>query len=158
MVNLSGAGIGDKRWTDDYKREVLESRTKSTDLLARTIAGLDRRPPVFVSGSAIGIYGDTGDTAVTEQSPAGDDFLADVCVRWEAAAAPAVEAGIRVDPPPHRHRALPERRRPRQAPAALQARRRRAHGLRAGSGGAGSASTTRSAPSAGSSTTTSPGR
>jgi NAD dependent epimerase/dehydratase family enzyme len=55
LVNLSGAGIGDKRWTDDYKREVLESRTKSTDLLARTLAGLDRPPSVFVSGSAMGI-------------------------------------------------------------------------------------------------------
>lgn len=96
VVNLSGAGIGDKRWTDDYKREVLESRTKSTDLLARTIAGLDRPPAVFVSGSAMGIYGDTGDTAVTEESPPGHDFLADVCTHWEAAAAPAVDAGIRV--------------------------------------------------------------
>ena len=99
LVNLSGAGIGDKRWTDAYKREVLESRTTSTDLLARTLAGLDQPPGVFVSGSAMGIYGDTGDTAVTEQSPAGNDFLADVCVRWEAAAEPAVAAGIRVTHP-----------------------------------------------------------
>jgi uncharacterized protein (TIGR01777 family) len=96
LVNLSGAGIGDKRWTDAYKREVLESRTTSTDLLARTIAGLDRPPSVFVSGSAMGIYGDTGDTAVTEDGPLGTDFLADVCKSWEAAAAPASAAGIRV--------------------------------------------------------------
>jgi uncharacterized protein len=96
VVNLSGAGIGGSRWTDAYKREILESRTKSTELLARTIADLDRPPTVFVSGSAMGIYGDTGDEAVTEESPVGTDFLADVCTRWEAAANPAVDAGIRV--------------------------------------------------------------
>ena len=61
VVNLAGAGIGDKRWTDDYKQLVLESRTSSTDLISRSIAELDRPPKVLVSGSAIGIYGDTGD-------------------------------------------------------------------------------------------------
>ena len=96
VVHLAGAGIGDKRWTDDYKRTILESRTKGTDVLARALAGLDRPPSVLVSASAIGFYGDTGDAAVTEQAPAGSDFLADVCVQWEAAAAPAAEAGIRV--------------------------------------------------------------
>ena len=96
VVNLAGAGIGDKRWTDAYKREVLESRTRGTDLLARTLAGLDRPPSVLVNGSAIGIYGDTGETVVTEDAPSGDDFLAEVCRRWEAAAAPASDAGIRV--------------------------------------------------------------
>lgn len=96
LVNLSGAGIGAKRWTDGYKREILESRTKSTELLARTVAGLDRPPAVMVSGSAMGIYGDTGDTGVAEDGPLGHDFLADVCAQWEAAAAPAVDAGIRV--------------------------------------------------------------
>ena len=96
VIHLAGAGIGDKRWTDDYKRQILESRTKGTDLLARTLAGLDRPPAVMVSGSAIGIYGDTGDIAVTEDGPHGRDFLADVCERWEASATPAAEAGIRV--------------------------------------------------------------
>jgi uncharacterized protein (TIGR01777 family) len=96
VVHLAGAGIGDHRWTDDYKREVLESRTRGTDLIARTIATLDRPPSVLVSGSAIGWYGDTGDVAVTEGAPAGDDFLADVCRQWEAATAPAEDAGIRV--------------------------------------------------------------
>lgn len=96
VVHLAGAGIGDKRWSDAYKRTILDSRTKGTELLARTLAGLDAPPPVLVSGSAIGIYGDTGDTAVDESAPAATDFLADVCVQWEAAAAPAVDAGIRV--------------------------------------------------------------
>ncbi len=95
-VHLAGAGIGDKRWTDAYKQVVLESRTKGTDLLARTLAGLDTPPRVLVSGSAIGLYGDTGDATVDEHAPAADDFLADVVVQWEAAAAPAVDAGIRV--------------------------------------------------------------
>lgn len=96
VVHLAGAGIGDHRWTEEYRREILDSRVRGTELLAGTLAGLDRRPSVLVSGSAIGFYGDTGDTAVDESAPAGDGFLADVCVLWEGAAAPAAEAGIRV--------------------------------------------------------------
>lgn len=96
VVHLAGAGIGDKRWSESRKREIVESRTRGTDLIARTIASLDERPSVMVSGSAIGFYGDTGDTAVDESSPAGHDFLASACVDWEAAASPATEAGIRV--------------------------------------------------------------
>ena len=96
VVHLAGAGIGDKRWSESYKREILESRTKGTELLARTLASLAAPPSVLVSGSAIGFYGDTGDAAVDETAPAGDDFLAKVCVDWEAAAAPAAAAGIRV--------------------------------------------------------------
>lgn len=95
VIHLSGAGIGDKRWTDAYKREVLDSRTLSTSLLARTIAGLDRKPRVFLSGSAIGIYGARDDEALTESSSHGTGFLADVCEQWEAAAAPARDAGVR---------------------------------------------------------------
>ncbi len=96
VVHLAGAGIGDHRWSESYKREVLESRTKGTELLARTLASLTTPPSVMVSGSAIGFYGDTGDSAVDESASAGHDFLAEVCVAWEAAAAPAAEAGIRV--------------------------------------------------------------
>ena len=107
LVNLSGAGIGDKRWSDAHKREVLESRTTSTDLLARTIAGLDQPPAVFVSGSAMGIYGDTGDTAVTEQSPVGNDFLAGVCRALGGRRGPGRRSRHPRHPPPHRHRALP---------------------------------------------------
>jgi len=96
IVHLAGAGIGDKRWTTDYKREILESRTKSTALLASTLAGMSDGPKVLLSGSAIGIYGESESTTFTEDSPAGSGFLADVCVQWEAATAPAEAAGVRV--------------------------------------------------------------
>jgi uncharacterized protein (TIGR01777 family) len=95
VVHLAGAGIGDKRWTDTYKREILESRTLSTRLLANTMASLETKPKVFLSGSAIGIYGVRGDEALDENAATGTGFLADVCKEWEAAAAPAVDAGIR---------------------------------------------------------------
>ncbi|MFM8562488.1 MAG: TIGR01777 family oxidoreductase [Acidimicrobiia bacterium] len=95
VVHLAGAGIGDRRWTNDYKREILESRTKSTALLASTMAGLADGPKVLLSGSAIGIYGESLDTVFDETSATGDGFLADVCVQWERNAAAAVEAGIR---------------------------------------------------------------
>jgi uncharacterized protein (TIGR01777 family) len=96
VVHLAGAGIGDHRWTDDYKREVLESRTRSTTLLAERIAECSARPPVLLSGSAIGIYGASDDRQLDEMSPAGTGFLADVCVQWEAGTAAAAEAGVRV--------------------------------------------------------------
>jgi uncharacterized protein (TIGR01777 family) len=94
-VHLAGAGIGDKRWTDERRRVLIESRTDGTSLLARTLAGLDRRPAVFLSASGAGYYGDGGDTVLTEESPSGDIFLSEICRLWEGAAAPAVEAGIR---------------------------------------------------------------
>lgn len=94
-VHLAGAGIGDERWSDDRKRVILESRTSGTALLARTLAGLATPPSVLLSGSAVGYYGDRGDEICTEASPAGTGFLAEVCEAWEAAAAPAVEAGVR---------------------------------------------------------------
>jgi uncharacterized protein len=96
VVNLAGAGVGDHRWTEARKRVVLESRTQGTALLARALAKLENPPRVLVSASAIGFYGDRADDTVTEQDGPGSDFLAKVCQLWEAAAAPAVEAGIRV--------------------------------------------------------------
>ncbi len=98
VVHLAGAGIGDKRWDDDRKRLILESRTVPTELLARTLAGLTRPPAVLVTGSAVGYYGNRGDEVLTEESPPGDDFAAQVAVQWEAAAQPAGDAGIRVVP------------------------------------------------------------
>lgn len=96
VVHLAGEGIAEKRWTDEQKQRILESRTLGTRLLAETLAGLERPPAVLVSGSAMGIYGDGGDRVLTEDSPPGDIFLSQVCVAWEAAAQPAIDAGIRV--------------------------------------------------------------
>lgn len=95
VIHLSGAGIGDKRWSDAYRKEILDSRTATTLLLANTIASLQRKPSVFLSGSAIGIYGARGDEQLTETSEHGTGFLADVCEQWEAAAKPAIDAGVR---------------------------------------------------------------
>jgi uncharacterized protein len=96
VVHLAGVGIGDKKWTEARKKEVLESRTIPTTLLARTLAALDRKPRVLVSASAIGYYGNRGDEQLTEAASPGDDFGAHVCGEWEEATAPAEEAGIRV--------------------------------------------------------------
>ncbi len=96
VVHLAGAGIGDKKWTPARKQLILDSRTQGTDLLARTLAGLARPPRVLLSGSAVGYYGDQGAQTLVEESPAGADFPARVCVAWEAATEPAEAAGIRV--------------------------------------------------------------
>ncbi len=96
VVHLAGAGVGDKRWTEAYKKEILDSRVQGTTTIAQAMASLDPRPSVLVCGSAIGYYGDTGDREVTEKSPQGAGFLADVVAAWEASAQPAVDAGIRV--------------------------------------------------------------
>jgi uncharacterized protein (TIGR01777 family) len=97
VVHLAGTGIGDKRWSDARKREVLESRTVPTTLLAETLAGLQKPPAAFVSGSAVGWYGNRGAQVLTEKSPPPDppDFVSDVVRQWEAATAPAEAAGIR---------------------------------------------------------------
>ncbi len=95
VVNLAGAGIGDKRWTETYRKLILDSRLDTTSLVARTVAGLEKKPSAFLSGSAIGIYGDRPATVNTEVSLAADTFLADIVTQWELAAAPAVDAGIR---------------------------------------------------------------
>ncbi|MFZ9866976.1 MAG: TIGR01777 family oxidoreductase [Ilumatobacteraceae bacterium] len=85
VIHLSGAGIGDKRWSNSYKREILDSRVKSTKLLASVIAGAAKRPSVFLSGSAIGFYGARGDEPLHETASGGTGFLADVCKQWEDA-------------------------------------------------------------------------
>jgi uncharacterized protein (TIGR01777 family) len=96
VVHLAGAGINDHRWSDEYKRVLHDSRTGPTTLLASTIAGLTKPPAVFVSGSAIGFYGDRADEELTENSAPGDDFFAHLCIDWEAATTAAEQAGIRV--------------------------------------------------------------
>lgn len=95
-VHLAGAGVGDKRWTDEYKRVIRDSRVLGTRTLVAALTSLDPRPAVLVSGSAVGFYGDRGDEELTEESPGGQGFLADVVRAWEAETAPAAAAGIRV--------------------------------------------------------------
>ncbi|MFF0176132.1 TIGR01777 family oxidoreductase [Micromonospora profundi] len=98
VVNLAGAGVGDKRWNDDYRRLIRTSRVDTSGTLATTIAGLPAadRPRALLNSSAVGWYGNTGDRVVEEDAPAGEGFLADVCRVWEAATRPAEDAGVRV--------------------------------------------------------------
>lgn len=96
VIHLAGEGIAERRWSDAQKKRILESRTKGTALLATTLAARQRPPQVLLSASAIGWYGDRGDEVLTEDSAPGRGFLTDVCVAWEAATAPAEQAGIRV--------------------------------------------------------------
>lgn len=95
VINLAGANISDKRWNDARKHEIIHSREAATQLLSQTLAGLEHKPTVFLSASAIGYYGPTDTSFATESSSAGNDFLAEVAKRWEAATAVAEEAGIR---------------------------------------------------------------
>lgn len=94
VIHLAGAGIGDRRWNAAYKKVLVESRTASTSLLASTLAGLNTPPKAFVSGSAIGFYGDRGAEPLDEESSAGQGFLADLVVKWESSAQSSVDAGI----------------------------------------------------------------
>lgn len=97
VVHLAGAGIGDHRWTDEYKQTLMQSRVDGTTLLAGALAELgDDGPQVLLSGSAIGFYGDRSDETVDEHSTSGDGFLAEICRAWEAGTLPASGAGVRV--------------------------------------------------------------
>lgn len=96
VIHLAGASIAGGLWTKKRKQLIRDSRIDSTTLLATTLAGLQRKPRVFVSTSAVGFYGDRADERLTESSATGDGFLAEVVRQWEAAAKPAAEAGIRV--------------------------------------------------------------
>jgi len=95
LVHLAGENVFG-RWTVAKKRRIRESRVAGTRLVSEAIAGLDRRPPVLLAASAVGYYGDQGAVELTEQSPAGDDFLAEVARDWEGATGPAARAGVRV--------------------------------------------------------------
>lgn len=99
VVNLAGVGIGDRRWNDEHKRAVERSRTDATGTVAKALVAhheLTSHPIALVNGSAVGYYGDRADEVLTEASPPGNDFLAGVVTRWEAAADPAREAGLPV--------------------------------------------------------------
>jgi uncharacterized protein (TIGR01777 family) len=95
VVHLAGAGIGDHRWSARHRQAIRESRTKGTALIARTLADLDHPPKVLISASGMNAYGDGGDKVLTETSPAGEGFLADLVAAWEQAAKPAEAAGVR---------------------------------------------------------------
>jgi uncharacterized protein (TIGR01777 family) len=96
VIHLAGENISSSRWTRTRRKAIRDSRVAGTQLLAQTLASLDRPPRVFISASAIGIYGDRGAEWLTEASTPGDDFLSQVCQAWETAAEPARCAGIRV--------------------------------------------------------------
>lgn len=95
-IHLSGANLGARRWTPEYKAELVGSRVNSTRALATTLAGLHYPPRTLLVASATGIYGNRGDELLDETSSLGSGFLAETCRQWEAAAQPAVDAGIRV--------------------------------------------------------------
>ncbi|MGB7323476.1 MAG: TIGR01777 family oxidoreductase [Rubripirellula sp.] len=96
VVHLAGKSIASGRWTDEVKKEIRDSRVVKTRQLCERLAALERKPKVLVCASATGIYGDRGDEVLTEESKAGEDFLAKVAADWEAACLPARDAGIRV--------------------------------------------------------------
>ena len=95
VVHLAGENIAEGRWTADKKRAIHESRVKGTSLLSNALANLSQPPPLFLSASAIGYYGDRGDELLTEKSMPGKGFLPEVCIEWENATKPAVQKGIR---------------------------------------------------------------
>ena len=95
-IHLSGASVAGHRWTEAYKRELIASRVDSTRALAMSLAKLRNPPSTLLVASATGFYGNRGDELLTEDSAPGEGFLANVCRQWEAAAQPAVDAGIRV--------------------------------------------------------------
>ena len=86
IVHLTGASVAAEKWTEDRKKEIINSRVKSTELLYNCLKNLDHHVKGFISASAIGIYGDAGDQLMSEESTTGDDFLAEVCKAWEASA------------------------------------------------------------------------
>ncbi|MFZ3019857.1 MAG: TIGR01777 family oxidoreductase [Gallionella sp.] len=96
VVNLAGEPIVDERWTEKRKQVLWDSRITLTDELVRRIAAAERKPAVLLSGSAIGYYGGRGDEELDENSTAGNDFPARLCIAWEAAARAAESLGVRV--------------------------------------------------------------
>lgn len=96
VVHLAGENIASGRWTAEKKHAIVESRVRGTRLLCEALAGLNQKPRVLISASAVGFYGDRGPHPVDEHSPPGAGFLAQTCVEWESQTRPAWEAGIRV--------------------------------------------------------------
>ena len=95
VINLAGEPISE-RWTSSYKEAILASRQIGTEKLVEAIAKANHKPQVMISGSAIGYYGTSETETFTETSPAGNDFLAEVCQSWEGAAQPVQDLGVRL--------------------------------------------------------------
>lgn len=95
VVNLIGESVAANRWSRLKRRRILQSRLASTRRLAKAIKTANPRPLVFLSASAVGYYGDGGDRIISESSPAGKGFLADICIRWEAASEEVLSVGVR---------------------------------------------------------------
>ncbi len=96
VYNLVGESLFGKRWTDSIKKAIYNSRIQSTKRLVEAMEEAGSKPDLFVSASAVGIYGDSGDTLLDESSPTGDDFLAEVCRDWEEESQKAADLGVRV--------------------------------------------------------------
>lgn len=96
VVNLAGAALADERWTPERKQEIIESRVRLTENLVSAIAAADPKPQVLVNASAVGYYGTSETATYDETSPSGDDFLAEVCQKWEAAANKVKDSGTRL--------------------------------------------------------------
>jgi uncharacterized protein (TIGR01777 family) len=96
FVHLAGENIATHRWNAEQKRRIHQSRVPATERLVRSLLSLEKPPPLFIGASAVGYYGNRGEEELTEQSTAGNDFLAEVCREWEAATAPLEAAGVRV--------------------------------------------------------------
>jgi uncharacterized protein (TIGR01777 family) len=96
VIHLAGESIAEGRWTAEKKRRIRESRVEATERLAQSLAKLEPKLKVFISASAVGIYGDRGEEKLTEASGRGEGFLAEVCAGWETAAEPLRRAGVRV--------------------------------------------------------------
>ncbi|MBE2281762.1 MAG: TIGR01777 family protein [Ignavibacteriaceae bacterium] len=95
VIHLSGAGIIDKKWSDDYKKVIIESRTKTTSALIKALSNCEQKPESFICASAIGYYGDTGEFEKNESDTNGKGFLPEVCTAWENEAVKASEHGMR---------------------------------------------------------------
>ena len=95
IIHLAGANIFGKRWTNSYKRAIMESRKAATKNLIDSIGEISNKPKIFISSSAVGYYGDKGDEVITEESPSGTDFLSSVCRSWEYEAMQVKRFGVR---------------------------------------------------------------
>lgn len=96
IIHLAGAGVVDKRWTDDRKQEIIDSRTKSIELIYKVLGKKEHSVKTFISASATGYYGNRGDEILTEESKPGSDFLSEVCVKWEKATDEGGKLGLRI--------------------------------------------------------------